>query len=92
MIVNYKNPISGIIVSSPTSVNPTDTFGTNFSILGGEGGGEDKSSLEKFTDILVKIDTEKLFSLWVILSKVYDIRDWLVNSSLGKIYNKMMHP
>ena len=70
----------------------TKETGSNFSILGGEGGGEDKSSLEKFTDILVKIDTEKLFSLWVILSKVYDIRDWLVNSSLGKIYNKMMHP
>jgi len=34
MSVSYKNPISGIIVSSPTSVNPTDTFGTNFSILG----------------------------------------------------------
>ena len=65
---------------------------SNFSILGGEGGGEDKSSLEKFTEILVKIDKTRLISLWEILSKVYDIQNWLVNSSLGKMYNKMMHP
>lgn len=30
----YKNPISGIQVTSPSSVLSTDTFGTNFSVLG----------------------------------------------------------
>ena len=33
MSVPYKNPISGLFVSAPTSVNPTSTFGTNFSVL-----------------------------------------------------------
>jgi hypothetical protein len=33
MSVPYKNPISGLFVSSPSSVNPTSTFGTNFSVL-----------------------------------------------------------
>ena len=34
MSFNYKNPISGEIVGQPSSVNPTDYFGTNFSVLG----------------------------------------------------------
>ena len=33
MSVPYKNPISGLFVSSPSSVEPNQTFGTNFSTL-----------------------------------------------------------
>ena len=33
MSVPYKNPISGVFVSSPSSVNPSSTYGTNFSVL-----------------------------------------------------------
>lgn len=32
MSIPYKNPTSGVVVSSPSSVLRTDTFGTTFSV------------------------------------------------------------
>lgn len=64
---------------------------SNFdSILKG-GDGDETSSLQKFINILSEIDDTKLLSLWKKLLFIYDIQTWLLESSLSKIYNKLMH-
>ena len=56
------------------------------------GGGAEDSSLEKFTKILLEIDEKKLIFLWDKLLYIYKIQNFLLDSSLSKFYNKMMHP